>query len=192
MIIRHFLLLLTVFLFLTAANIPVYSQTNVGEFGKYKITLEEFEYAYAKNVGGWEAAEEDSFAQYKDFMDLYMNFRMKLRNAEVRSFDTDPELQKELEDYQRQVGESYIIEKYIIQPGVELLYERRKEELRVSHIMIRPGEDGDEAAFEKANAILDSIKNGASFEEMAGKYSDDQFSGPKGGDIFFITAGLLP
>jgi len=99
MIIRHFLLLLTVFLFLSAANIPVYSQTNVGEFGKYKITLEEFEYAYAKNVGGWEVAEDDSFSQYKDFMDLYMKFRMKLRNAEVRSFDTDSELQNELEDY---------------------------------------------------------------------------------------------
>jgi len=192
MIIRHFLLLLTVFLFLSAANLPVYSQTNVGEFGKYKITLEEFEYAYAKNVGGWEAAQEDSFSQYKDFIDLYLNFRMKLRNAQVRSFDTDPELQKELEDYQRQVGKSYIIEKYIIQPGVEELYENRKEEFRVSHIMIRPGEDGDEAAFEKVSAILDSIKNGASFEEMAEKYSDDQFSGPKGGDIYFVTAGLLP
>jgi peptidyl-prolyl cis-trans isomerase SurA len=192
MIIRHFLLLLTVFLFLSVSNIPVYSQTIVGEFGKYKITLDEFEYAYAKNVGGWEAAQEDSFSQYKDFMDLYMNFRMKLRNAQVRGFDTNPELQKELEDYQRQVGKSYIIEKYIIQPGIEKLYESRKEELRVSHIMIRPGDDSDEAAFEKANAILDSIKNGASFEEMAEKYSDDQFSGPKGGDIFFITAGLLP
>jgi peptidyl-prolyl cis-trans isomerase SurA len=192
MIIRHFLLLLAIFLFLSVANIPVYSQTIVGGFGVYKITLEEFEYAYAKNVGGWEAAEEDSFLQYKDFMNLYMNFRMKLRNAQVRSFDTDPELQKELEDYQRQVGKSYIIEKYIIQPGVEKLYERRKEELRVSHIMIRPDDEGDEAAFEKANAILDSIKSGASFEEMAEKYSGDQFSGPKGGDIFFVTAGLLP
>jgi peptidyl-prolyl cis-trans isomerase SurA len=192
MIIRHFLLLLTVFLFLSVTNIPVYSQTIVGEFGKHKITLEEFEYAYAKNVGGWEAAQEDSLSQYKDFIDLYMNFRMKLRNAQVRSFDTDPELQKELEDYQSQVGNSYIIEKYIVQPGVEELYENRKEELRVSHIMIRPGEDGDEAAFEKASAILDSIKNGASFEEMAKKYSEDQFSGPKGGDIFFVTAGLLP
>ncbi|MGB5846905.1 MAG: peptidylprolyl isomerase [Ignavibacteriaceae bacterium] len=192
MIIRQFLLLLTMFLFLSAVNLPVYSQTIVGEFGKYKITLEEFEYAYAKNVGGWEAAQEDSFSQFKDFMDLYMNFRMKLRNAQVRSFDRNPELQNELEDYQNQVGKSYIIEKYIIQPGVEELYENRKEELRVSHIMIRPGEDGDEAAFEKASAILDSIKNGASFEEMAEKYSDDQFSGPKGGDIFFVTAGLLP
>ncbi|MCH7772049.1 MAG: peptidylprolyl isomerase [Bacteroidetes bacterium] len=192
MIVRHFLLLLTVFLFLSVANIPVYSQTIVGEFGNYKITLDEFEYAYAKNVGGWEVAEEDSFSQYEDFMDLYMKFRMKLRNAQVRSFDTDPELQKELEDYKRQVGEAYIIEKYIIQPGVKDLYEQRKVELRVSHIMIRSNEDGDDAAFEKANAIIDSIKDGASFEEMAEKYSDDQFSGPKGGDIFYVTAGVLP
>jgi peptidyl-prolyl cis-trans isomerase SurA len=58
--------------------------------------------------------------------------------------------------------------------------------------MIRPDDNGDEAAYEKANAILDSIKSGASFEEMAEKYSGDQFSGPKGGDIFFVTAGLLP
>ena len=130
MIVRHFLLLLTVFLFLSVANIPVYSQTIVGEFGKYKITLDEFEYAYAKNVGGWEVAQIDSFSEYKVFMDLYIKFRMKLRNAQVRSFDTDPELQKELEDYQRQIGKAYIIEKYIIQPGVEDLYEKRKEDRR--------------------------------------------------------------
>jgi peptidyl-prolyl cis-trans isomerase SurA len=58
--------------------------------------------------------------------------------------------------------------------------------------MIRPDSSGDEAALAKAQAILDSIKNGASFEEMAAKYSDDKFSGPNGGDIYYITAGLLP
>jgi peptidyl-prolyl cis-trans isomerase SurA len=172
--------------------IPLSSQTVVGEFGKYKITLDEFEYAYSKNVGGWQAAQEDSFQQYKDFMELYMNFRMKLRNAQVRGLSTDPALEKELSDYQEQVGKSYIIEKHIIQPGLEQLYERRKEEIRVSHIMIKPAEGGNEAASEKANALLDSIKGGVSFEEIAEKYSDDKFSGPKGGDIFYVTAGLLP
>jgi peptidyl-prolyl cis-trans isomerase SurA len=176
----------------TVLIIPLSSQTIVGEFGKYKIILDEFEYAYAKNVGGWEVAQKDSFQQYKDFMDLYMNFRMKLRNAQVRGLDTDPALEKELSDYQEQVGKSYIIEKHIIQPGLEELYERRKEEIRVSHIMIKPGEGGEEAAREKANALSDSITSGVSFEEIAEKYSDDKFSGPKGGDIFFVTAGLLP
>jgi len=164
----------------------------VGEFGKYKITLDEFEYSYAKNVGGWIIAEKDSFLQYKDFLDLYLNFRMKLRNAYVRGFDTDPALKKELLDYKEQIGKAYIIEKYIIQPGIKSLYENRKIELSVSHIMIKPGKGSDEAAYEKANAILDTIKSGVSFEEMAEKYSDDKFSAPKGGDIFFITATQLP
>ncbi len=192
MIKSFFSFILQIFFFFMVLNVSISSQTIVGEFGKYKITLDEFEYAYAKNVGGWVIAEKDSFLQYKNFMDLYLNFRMKLRNAYVRGFDTDPELKKELLEYKEQIGKAYIIEKHIIEPGLKSLYERRKEELRVSQIMIRPGKGSNEAAFEKASTILDSIKNGASFEEMAGKYSDDNFSAPKGGDIFFITAGQLP
>ena len=192
MVLRHLSLFIIIIFFVSILNISVSSQTIVGEFGKYKITLDEFEYAYAKNVGGWEAAEKDSFQQYEDFMDLYMKFRMKLRNAQVRAFDTDPALEKELMDYHEQVGKSYIIEKHIIQPGLDDLYAKRKVELRISHIMIKSAEAGDEAAHEKANAFLDSITSGVSFEEIAEKYSDDKFSGPKGGDIFFVTAGVLP
>ena len=192
MLVRHISFLsriITVFLLL---NPVVCSQTIVGEFGNYKITLKEFEDAYVKNVGSRVIAEKDSFQNYKKFMDLYMNFRMKLRNAEVRGFNHNQALNQELKDYQEKVGKSYIIEKYLIQPGIEKLYNRRKEELRVSHIMIRPVAGGDEAAFEKANTILDSIKNGESFEEMAQKYSDDKYSSVKGGDIYYVTAGMLP
>ncbi len=112
MVLRHFSFLLKIIVLVAVLVIPLSSQTIVGEFGKYKITLDEFEYAYSKNVGGWEVAQEDSFQQYKDFMELYMNFRMKLRNAQVRGLGTDPALEKELSDYQEQVGKSYIIEKH--------------------------------------------------------------------------------
>lgn len=164
----------------------------VAEFGKYDITLDEFEQAYAKNVGGWDRAAEQDISEYKKFLDLYVNFKMKLRDAKVRGYDEDPELMNELKDYQEQVGVSYILEKWIIEPGVRELYDRRTEEFRTSHIMIRPDTLGDEGARMKAQAILDSIKNGASFEVMAMQYSDDKFSAVNGGDIYFITAGLLP
>ncbi len=58
--------------------------------------------------------------------------------------------------------------------------------------MIRPDSSGVDAAQDYANSLLDSITNGASFEEMVKKYSQDQFSAPSGGDIFYITAGSLP
>ena len=178
--------------FLIIAFFNIYAQEVVAEFGKYEITLDEFEHAYAKNVGGWDNAMKQDISDYKNFLDLYVKFKMKLRDAQVRAYDRDPDLMNELKDYQKQVGVSYIIEKKINEPGIKQLFERRKEEFRVSHIMIRPDSLGDDAAREKAEAILDSIQNGASFEEMAAKYSDDKFSGPNGGDIYYITAGLLP
>ncbi len=164
----------------------------VAEFGKYNITLDEFEHAYAKNVGGWENAINKDMQEYKNFLDLYVKFRMKLRDAQVRAYDRDEQLMGELKDYQKQVGVSYILEKKINEPGIKQLYDRRKEEFRVSHIMIRPDTLGDEGARNKAQAILDSIKNGHIFENMAIKHSDDKFSGVNGGDIYYITAGLLP
>ncbi len=168
------------------------SEEVVAKFGDSQITLGEFENAYAKNIGNWEKASKDSISDYKNFLDLYVKFKMKLRDAEVRGFPEDSSLMNELTDYQKQVGVSYIKEKKIIEPGIHKLYDRRKEELRVSHIMIRPDSSGEEAAKELAQTILDSIKNGSSFEEMAKRYSADKFSAPSGGDIYFVTAGILP
>lgn len=164
----------------------------VAKFGDTQITLSEFENAYAKNIGSWEKASKDSLPDYKNFLDLYVKFKMKLRDAEVRGYPQDSSLMNELNDYQKQVGVSYITEKKIVEPGVKQLYNRRKEELRVSHIMIRPDSSGEEAAKELAQAVLDSIKNGADYDLMAKRYSADKFSAQNGGDIYFVTAGLLP
>ena len=105
------------------------AQEVIAEYGKYEITLDEFEHAYTKNVGGWENAMNQELSDYKNFLDLYVKFKMKLRDAQVRVYDKDPDLMNELKDYQRQVGVSYIIEKKINEPGIKQLYDRRKEEL---------------------------------------------------------------
>lgn len=182
--------IIVLFLFISCS--PKYSEIVLAEFGDEKIKMSEFEEAYIKNAGGAEQAKTDSLAKMKNFLGLYVNFRMKLRDAAVRGFDKEPELLNELTDYKKKVGVTYILEKQIVDPGVEQLYERRKWELRVSHIMIRPDTAGEEGAKIKAKAILDSIKNGISFEELAERNSQDFFSAKQGGDIFYITAGLLP
>jgi peptidyl-prolyl cis-trans isomerase SurA len=192
MLLRYFTIISFSFLLLLIACSPEQSEVIVAEYGKHKISIDEFENAYTKNVGSLENAKNASSQDYYDFMDLYVKFKMKLRDAEVRGYTSDPELEDELTSYQKQVGVSYLIEKELIGPGIDDLYEKRKEELRVSHLMIRPDSSGVDAAQDNANSLLDSIKNGASFEEMVKKYSQDQFSAPSGGDIFYITAGLLP
>ncbi|MFO7447369.1 MAG: peptidylprolyl isomerase [Ignavibacteriaceae bacterium] len=185
-------LLLLSFAFLLVSCSPKQSEIVVAEYGGKEILMKEFEDAYAKSAGGYEIAEKDSLSRLKSFLDLYVNFKMKLRDAEVRGYDQDPALQAELLDYKKRVGTTYLIEKEIVEPGVRDLYEKRKWELRVSHLMIRPDSNGTEAAREFTQSLLDSIKAGASYEELTKKYSHDNFSRPLGGDIYYVTAGLLP
>ena len=171
---------------------PKQSDIVLSEFGDHQIKMKEFENALVKNAGSVEAAEKDSLSQLKDFLDLYTTFKMKIRDAEIRGYDQDTSLKNELNDYKNKIAVSFLLNKQIVDPGIEDLYNKRKYELRISHIMIRPDSTGDEAALKLANSILDSIKNGASFEKMAEKYSQDAFSKRAGGDIYYITGGMLP
>ena len=192
MVTRISILFVAALTFLIASCSPEHSKIVIAEYNSDKITMDEFEKAYAKNVGGLEAAADDSFDNYKNFADLYTNFKMKLEDAKNRGYQNDSTLTQELLDYKKKVGASYIIEKHLIEPNIKDWYEKRKTEIRASHLMIRPDSSGEAAARNFTQAILDSIKAGKSFEEMVAKYSQDNYSKPKGGDIFYFTAGQLP
>ncbi len=186
-----------IFVFVASALIlsscaPENSQVVVAKFGNQKITMKQFENAYKKNVGEVDKTKQDSLAKMKNFLDLYTNFRMKLRDAYVRGFGQDKEMQDELNDYKKKVGITYYLEKKIVDPGIHQLYNRRKWELRVSHIMIRPDSANDFHAKELAESLIDSLNHGANFAELASKYSQDQYSKKNGGDIYYVTAGQLP
>lgn len=178
--------------FLLISCSPKHSEIVLAEFHDSEVKMGEFENAYLKNAGGLEQAKTDSLNKLKNFLDLYVNFKMKLRDAAVRGYENDSELMNELNDYKKKVGVTFILEKNIVEPGIQDLYNKRKWELRVSHIMIRPDTSGDEAARIKALAILDSINKGTNFEDLAKRNSQDFYSAPIGGDIFYVTAGLLP
>ncbi len=177
-------------LFISCA--PKHSEIVLAEFGEDEVTMGEFENIYAKNAGGIEKAKTDSLQKLENFLDLYVNFRMKLRDAKVRGYASNKELNDELLDYKKKVGVTFLLEKQVVEPGIKQLYDRRKSELRVSHLMIRPDSSGDEAARMKAQNILDSIKAGKDFAEMVEKYTSDTYSRSTGGDIFYVTAGMLP
>ena len=66
-------------------------------------------------------------------------------------------------------------------------------EYELSHIYVvrTVTDDEKKLAFEKAKIILDSIKNGANFEELAKRNSDDVQSAKQGGDLGFARKGMF-
>ncbi|NWG27856.1 MAG: peptidylprolyl isomerase [Ignavibacteriaceae bacterium] len=67
------------------------------------------------------------------------------------------------------------------------------EKLRIYHIFRNPKTTDrlKNQYREFAQAVLDSIKQGASFEEMAKKYSEDPGSKAYGGDLGFVKKGVF-
>jgi len=57
------------------------------------------------------------------------------------------------------------------------------EQVRVSHILVRSKSE--------ARRILNELKEGGSFEELARKYSIDSITAPKGGDLGYISQGEM-
>lgn len=71
----------------------------------------------------------------------------------------------------------------------------KDEEIRASHILVKAGADASEtdkaAAKEKAQKILDRIKNNEDFATIAKAESDDPGSKAKGGDLDFFSRGMM-
>lgn len=175
--------------FLLSACSPKHSEIVVAEFEGDNITMGEFEKAYSKSAGGFDAAKDDSLSQYVSFLDLYVNYRLKLEDAYKRGYNTNTDLLQELNDYKKQVGESFLIENDIMAPAVKKMHERRKYEFRISHLMVLADSISFDQAHIKALGFIDSVRKGKSFEELVVKYSDDASTKNKGGDVYYLTSG---
>lgn len=84
---------------------------------------------------------------------------------------------------------------------IQQAYEREQDRFttdpvrHASHILIETGSGADEEerreALEKARGLLDQIRDGADFAELAKEHSDDPGSAAKGGDLGRIESGSM-
>jgi peptidyl-prolyl cis-trans isomerase SurA len=71
-------------------------------------------------------------------------------------------------------------------PAVDSRYE-----LSQIILAIKPGEEARSRAYKEISSILDSLRDGAVFEELARTHSNDPSSKERGGDLGFVRRGEL-
>ena len=141
------------------------------------LTLEEFETRYAQSVGDRFLAAQDSLPAYEDFLDRYIDFRLKVKYAEELGLDQDATLIQEIETYRDQLARPFLLEKEVIDPILMDIYEKQQYIIDASHILVRIGTSASEAELEEARlkmeAIRDSVMAGEEFGDLAFRNSDD-------------------
>lgn len=166
----------------------------VADIAGDKISVEDFEQVYAKNNGGREAAAKTSVEDRQKFLDLYVKFRLKVKEAYALGYNNDTELRNELNDYRKNLGISYMLEKEITKPALEQMYSRKLKQIRASHILIGvPSSKPEDTllGFTIGKKIIDSLKLGYSFEQLAMNNSKDPSAQSNKGDLYYFSAGQL-
>ena len=113
----------------------------------------------------------------ENYLDLYINFKLKVLEAKSMKLDTLPDFIGELARYKQQLMTPYLKDSLAIEKLVKEAYNRTKYEVNASHILIRVDQYAKPAdtliAYQKIDKVWQALKNGTSFEELAIQFSED-------------------
>jgi len=164
--------------------------------GSDPVTVGEFKYIYEKNNSGDDKSKAELYTAKSvyDYLSLYENFKLKVKEAEAEGMDTTAKFISEYKNYRNQLAQPYLNDREVTQKLIDEAYARMQWELRASHILITVSPDASPkdtmAAYNKIDSIYKAIQKGADFSGMAAKYSaDPSAKGPKGnkGDLGYFT-----
>lgn len=139
-----------------------------------EITKSEFLTVYQKNNVNGEVLDRKSLEEY---MELYINFRLKVKEAESLGMDTMRSFVDELAGYRKQLAQPYLIDENMNKALLEEAYNRKKEDIRASHILIKVDRNASPedtlAAYKKIMALRKRAMKGEDFGKLAMESSDD-------------------
>ena len=166
---------LPILLFTAVLGLRAQNQNDVlVTIGNDKVTVEEFANAYGKNNNLATATEKD----LREYLDLFINFKMKVKEGELLQLDTSRQFKMELKQYQNQSAQQFLIDKEVTKELEDEVLTRAMSDIRASHILVNCSEMAKPqdtlAAYNKIMSIRKEIMSGAiSFADAAVKYSDD-------------------
>ncbi len=153
------------------------------------ITLAEFEAVYNKNNVQSSSIEEKSLEAY---MELFINFKLKVKEAEVMGLDTLNSFKQELAKYVQELKKPYLIDQTQNEAIIKEAYDRMGEDLEASHILIRLTENATPVdtllAYKRIKEIRELVANGADFNKLAAERSEDPSAKDNGGYLGYFTA----
>ena len=135
------------------------------------VSIDEFNRVYNKNI---DLIDEDNQKDFETYLDLFVNYKVKLAEAYELGFHEDPKYKSELNKYAKQLQNTYLTDKKSEEKFLKEAYERTKFEVNVSHVLIRVEENNNDTIqiVEKLKSLTNSFLN-LSIDEFNKKYNQD-------------------
>ena len=137
-------------------------------------TVSDFKRVYEKNL---DAIDNEEAKDVEKNLELFINYKLKVKEAYRIKLDTLPSYVKEMEGYKNQLSAPYLQDTVYINKLVKNAYFRTKNEVKAKHILIRTPKIATPKdtleAYTKIVEIRNRILNGEDFEAVAEETSED-------------------
>ncbi|MDC0249315.1 peptidylprolyl isomerase [Flavobacteriales bacterium] len=177
---------------LLAVFVLVSNAQNVLTIEDENISLAEFKSIFYKNNHDSEITKE----YLNEYMTLFVNFKLKVKEAKELGLDTISSFVTELEGYRQQLAKPYLRNNEFDAAMLDEAYDRMKKDVNASHILVAVDENAtdkdNEKAYKKALEIRKSIiAREVSFKEAAKNNSDDKSAVANGGNLGYFTVFMM-
>jgi len=167
------------------------------------VMLSEFLYIYEKN-NQENSLEKKSMEEY---LDLFINFKLKVTEAIAQGVDTTEAFKKELAGYRAQATPKYLQDQEAIDSLVVMSYNRKANVRRAAHIAIQCPADADSATVAAATAKIElarervttgvekkvkkgrkwiTVREPEAFADVAREMTEDPAGKENGGELGWI------
>ncbi|MGG6232075.1 peptidylprolyl isomerase [Tenacibaculum sp. SDUM215027] len=171
--------------------LPSFSQKDSELFriNNTPIMVSEFKQMYEKNLT---IAEDKEANNIESYLELFINYKLKVKEAYNLRLDTVKSYKEELESYKKQLLAPYLYDTKTLNKLVKEAYYRTKNEIKASHILVKFPSDrlAVDTLFlkNKIEGYRNRILQGEDFTKVAKEVSEDPSAKTNGGDLGYFKA----
>jgi len=156
--------------------------------GNTPVSISEFKRVYLKNI---DLVKDDSQKDIDEYLELFISYKLKLKEAKALGLDQNKTYIKELEGYKKQLAANYLTDTKASDALIQEAYQRSLERVNASHIlvMVKPNASPKDtlAAYQKILDAKSKIESGEDFEKVAKAYSQDPSAQKNGGNLGWFS-----
>lgn len=153
-----------------------------------EVSAKEFLAIYNKN----NTANVIDKKSMDEYLDLFINFKLKVKEAETLGMDTNQKFVSELSGYRTQLAKPYLIDKNMTEQLIKEAYDRLKQEVAAYHLLIRVDENAAAAdtlrALNKVKKVAREIKTEKDMQRIIAQYRADDDANTIGEDLGYFSA----